>query len=344
MPDPAEIPAPMNARIRDYSDRIRTASPKGRSLPQTRAMEISRVAIEGAAARIASYVRYTPILELEAGAIDVPGRVILKLDLLQPTGTFKIRGAFNLLLVHRPELVVAASGGNFALAVNHAAHALGIRAHLFVPDSSPPEKIRRLQESGAEVTVVEGVYKDALASSQAFAATRGGLLAHAYDLPEVVAGAGTCGLEILLQVPALDTILVAVGGGGLIGGIASAVRTQARIIGVETEGTPTLHAARAAGHPIEVEVGGLALSSLGSSRLGDIAWEAARQWVTDSLLVTDDAVRKAQRFLWEKCRLVVEPGAATTVAALLSGAYVPAPDETVVALVCGANVDPATVA
>jgi threonine dehydratase len=169
-------------------------------------------------------------------------------------------------------------------------------------------------------------------------------LAHAYDLPEVVAGAGTCGLEILAQVPGLDTILVAVGGGGLIGGIASAVRTQARIIGVETENTPTLHAARAAGHPVEVEVGGLALSSLGSSRLGDIAWEAARQWVTDSLLVTDDAVRKAQKFLWEKCRLVVEPGAATTIAALLSGAYVPAPDETVVALVCGANVDPATVA
>ncbi|HUP17181.1 MAG TPA: threonine/serine dehydratase [Acidimicrobiia bacterium] len=307
-------------------------------------MEITTAAIGEAANRIAPYVRYTPILELEAGAVDVPGRIVLKLDLLQPTGTFKIRGAVNLLLSHKPELVVAASGGNFALAIAHAAHVLGIRAHLFVPDSSPPEKIRRLQGSSAEVTIVAGVYKDALAMSQAFAATVGGLLAHAYDLPEVVAGAGTCGPEILNQVPGVDSILVAVGGGGLIGGIASAVRTQATIIGVETENTPTLHAARAAGHPVEVEVGGLALSSLGSSRLGEIAWEAARQWVTDSLLVSDEAVREAQRFLWEKCRLVVEPGAATTVAALLCGAYVPAPDETVVALVCGANVDPATVA
>ncbi len=307
-------------------------------------MEITRATIEAAANRIAPYVRYTPILELEAPALDVSGHVVLKLDLLQPSGTFKIRGAFNLLLTHKPELVVAASGGNFALAIAHAAYVLGVRAHLFVPDSSPPEKIRRLKESGAEVTVVEGVYKDALAISRAFAATVGGLLAHAYDHPEVVAGAGTCGLEILMQVPGVDTILVAVGGGGLIGGIASAVRTQAKIIGVETEGTPTLHAARAAGHPVEVEVGGLALSSLGASRLGDIPWEAARQWVTDSLLVSDEAVREAQRFLWEKCRLVVEPGAATTIAALLSGAYEPEAGETVVALVCGANVDPATVA
>ena len=307
-------------------------------------MEITKAAIEEAANRIAPYVRYTPVLELEAGAIDGPGRIVLKLDLLQPTGTFKIRGAVNLLLAHKPELVIAASGGNFALAIAHAARVLGVRAYLFVPDSSPPEKIRRLRESGAEVTIVAGVYKDALAMSQSFAAKAGGLLAHAYDLPEVVAGAGTCGFEILNQVPGVDSILVAVGGGGLIGGVASAVREKAGVIGVETEGTPTLHAARAAGHPVGVEVGGLALSSLGASRLGDISWEAARQWVTDSLLVSDEAVRQAQRFLWERCRLVVEPGAATTIAALLSGAYVPAPEETVVALVSGANVDPATVA
>ena len=307
-------------------------------------MEITKAAIEEAANRIAPFVRYTPVLELEAGAIEGPGRRVLKLDLLQPTGTFKIRGAFNLLLAYKPDLVVAASGGNFALAIAHAAHVLGVRAHLFVPDSSPPEKVRRLTQSGAEVTIVAGIYKDALAMSQAFAATSGGLLAHAYDLPEVVAGAGTCGFEILDQVPGVDSILVAVGGGGLIGGISSAVRTQARIIGVETEGTPTLHAARAAGHPVEVEVGGLALSSLGASRLGDIPWEAARQWVADSLLVSDDAVREAQRLLWEKCRLVAEPGAATTIAALISGVYVPASDETVVALICGANVDPGSVA
>ena len=306
-------------------------------------MEITTAAIEEAANRIAPYVRYTPVLELEAGAVDVPGRIILKLDLLQPTGTFKARGAFNLLAVNRPDLVVAASGGNFALAIAHAAEVLGIRACLLVPDSSPADKIRRLQESGAEVTVVEGVYRDALAMSREFSATNGGLLAHAYDQAEVVEGAGTCGLEIVEQVPDVDTILVAVGGGGLIGGIASAVRTGARVVGVETEGTPTLYEARVAGHPVDVDVSGLALSSLGSSRLGDISWEAARQWVTDSLLVTDESVKEAQRFLWETCRLIAEPGGATTIAALLSGAYKPMADETVVALVCGANVDPATV-
>ena len=306
-------------------------------------MEITKAAIEAAAIRIAPFVRRTPILELESDAIDVPGRIILKLDLLQPTGTFKARGAFNLLAVNRPDLVVAASGGNFALAIAHAAEVLGIRACLFVPDSSPADKIRRLQESSAEVTIVEGVYRDALAKSREFSATNGGLLAHAYDQAEVVEGAGTCGLEILAQVPEVDTILVAVGGGGLIGGIASAVRTGARVIGVETEGTPTLYEARLAGHPVDVEVRGLALSSLGSSRLGDIAWEAARQWVTDSLLVTDEAVKEAQRFLWETCRLITEPGGAATMAALLSGAYQPMADETVVALVCGPNVDPTTV-
>ncbi len=306
-------------------------------------MEITREVIETAATRIVPYVRRTPALVLELGAMDVPGRIILKLDLLQPTGTFKIRGAFNLLLATRPELVVAASGGNFALAIAHAARVLGIRAHLFVPDSSPPEKPQRVREAGATVTIVEGIYRDALAASRAFVAQTGGQLAHAYDQAEVVAGAGTCGLEILEQVPAVDTILVAVGGGGLIGGIASAVRNQARVIGVETEGTPTLHSAMAAGHPVDVEVGGLALSSLGTNRLGDIPWEAARQWVADSLLVTDSDVVKAQRFLWETCRVIAEPGAATTVAALLSGAYVPAANETVVALVCGANVNPASI-
>lgn len=306
-------------------------------------MEISREAIAVAATRIVPYIRRTPALQLEVGAVAVAGRTILKLDLLQPTGTFKIRGAFNLLLATRPELVVAASGGNFALAIAHAARVLGIHAHLFMPDSSPPEKFQRVHDSGATVTVVKGIYRDALVESRAFVAETGGTLAHAYDQAEVVEGAGTCGMEILDQIPAVDTILVAVGGGGLIGGIASAVRGRARVIGIETEGTPTLHSARAAGHPVDVEVGGLAVSSLGSSRLGDIAWEAARQWVADSLLVTDLAVVEAQRFLWETCRLIAEPGAATTVAALLSGVYVPAGNETVVALVCGANVNPATI-
>jgi threonine dehydratase len=269
---------------------------------------------------------------------------VLKLDLLQPTGTFKVRGAFSLLAAPvRPERVVAASGGNFALAIAHAARQLGIVADLFVPDSSPPEKIRRISAYGAEVHVISGVYHHALAASREFVAESGGVEAHAYDLPEVVAGAGTCGMEIATQVPDATTVLVAVGGGGLIGGISSWFRGGAKVIGVETDGTPSMHAALAAGRPIEVEVSGLAVSSLGSNRIGDIPWDAISQWVGGSILVTDDEVRAAQSWLWNETRLIAEPGAATTVAALLTGKYQPEPGEKVVVVVCGANTDPGSV-
>jgi threonine dehydratase len=303
----------------------------------------TREDIIAAAARISGHVRRTPILELDHAG-GVPNGTVLKLDLLQPTGTFKIRGAFNLLAAtKRPERVVAASGGNFALAIAHAARELGIVADLFVPDSSPPEKIGRISAYGAKVHVIAGVYHHALAASREFAADSGGLLAHAYDLPEVVAGAGTCGMEIAAQVPTATTVLVAVGGGGLIGGISSWFRGDAKVIGVETEGTPSMHAAIAAGGPIEVEVSGLAVSSLGSNRIGDIPWNAISQWVEGSILVSDDEVRTAQRWLWNETRLIAEPGAATTVAALLTGKYQPQPGEKVVALVCGANTDPGSV-
>jgi threonine dehydratase len=303
----------------------------------------TREDIIAAAARISGHVRRTPILELDHAG-GVPNGTVLKLDLLQPTGTFKIRGAFNLLAAtKRPERVVAASGGNFALAIAHAARELGIVADLFVPDSSPPEKIGRISAYGAKVHVIAGVYHHALAASREFAADSGGLLAHAYDLPEVVAGAGTCGMEIAAQVPTATTVLVAVGGGGLIGGISSWFRGDAKVIGVETEGTPSMHAAIAAGEPVEVEVSGLAVSSLGSNRIGDIPWNAISQWVEGSILVSDDEVRTAQRWLWNETRLIAEPGAATTVAALLTGKYQPQPGEKVVALVCGANTDPGSV-
>lgn len=264
--------------------------------------------------------------------------MVLKLDMLQPTGTFKIRGAFNRLLAE-PDLrrVTAASGGNFARAIAHAARRLGIESDLFVPDSSPQEKIDALSAYGSNVHVVPGVYPDALEASIGFAAEVGGVFAHAYDQPEVVAGAGTCGMEIAAQVPDATTVLVAVGGGGLIGGVASWFRGGVEVIGVETEGTPTLHSAMAAGRPVDVELSGLAVSSLGASRIGEIAWEVASQWVSRSLLVGDDDVRAAQRWLWEEARLVVEPGSATPIAALLSGAYRPSPSEKVVALICGAN-------
>jgi threonine dehydratase len=300
----------------------------------------SRDDIEAAAQRIERHVRRTPMLGigLAFGASDVT----LKLDLLQPTGSFKVRGAFNCLLGAdpRPKRVVAASGGNFGLAIAYAARRLGVAADIFVPATSPDAKIHRLRDEGAEVHVIDGYYADALVASEAFVGGTDALFAHAYDQMDVVAGQGTCGLEMAQDAPDADVVLVAVGGGGLIGGIASWFRGETRVIGVETEHTPTLHSARAAGGPIDIEVGGLAADSLGSRRLGNIAW-AANEWVEDVLLVTDDAVRDAQRLLWNNSRLIAEPGAATTIAALASGVYQPQAGERVIALVCGANTDPA---
>jgi threonine dehydratase len=304
----------------------------------------TREDIVAAASRIAPHVRKTPVLPLEDGLLDLPGRVVLKLDLFQPTGTFKIRGAFNRLLTEpNPGRVVVASGGNFARAIAHAAHHLGIGADLFVPDTSPKEKINALSAYGATVHVIPGVYHHALAASRDFAAEVGGVFVHAYDQVEVMAGAGTCGMEIAFQVPQATTVLVAVGGGGLIGGISSWFREEVRVVGVETHGTQSLTAALAAGHPVEVEVSGLAVSSLGANRVGEIPWVAASRWVAGTVLVSDDEVVSAQRWLWERCRLISEPGGAATIAALLSAAYQPDEGETVVALVCGANTDPNSV-
>lgn len=290
-----------------------------------------------AGARIAGHVRRTPVLTMEPRS-RLEG-VTFKLDTLQPTGTFKARGAFNRLLAEdpRPERVVAASGGNFAKAIAHAAQKLGVHADLFVPDTSPREKVDALEVYGATLHLVPGMYPDALDVSLRFVAEEGGVFAHAYDQPEVVAGAGTTGMEVEAQVPGVGSVLVAVGGGGLIAGVASWFRGTARVIGVETEGTPTLHAALAAGQPVDVELSGIAVSSLGARRIGDIAWQAASRWVDQSILVADDDAVRAQTWLWEELRLVVEPGSAAPVAALLTGAYRPAPEERVVVILCGAN-------
>ena len=302
--------------------------------------------VENAADRISGHIRRTPVLELLHGVGSVPGRVTLKLDLLQPTGSFKVRGAFSRLLAAdpRPARVVAASGGNFGLAVAYAAAELGMAADIFVPESSPPAKIERLRDRGASVHVISGHYAEALEASEAWNQDNEALFAHAYDQFDVVAGQGTCAMEMAAQIPTASTVLVAVGGGGLIGGIGSWYRGDIKIVGVETERTPTLYSARMAGKPVDVEVEGLAVSSLGSRRIGDIAWEVSRRWIDGSILVSDEATADAQRWLWENCRLAVEPGAATPVAALLSGAYEPGPDEQLAVLVCGANVDPGTVA
>ncbi|HEX6947421.1 MAG TPA: threonine/serine dehydratase [Acidimicrobiia bacterium] len=296
----------------------------------------TREDIMAAAARISGHIRRTPVIEADAGLAE---HLVFKLDTLQPTGTFKIRGAYNRLLSEEalPDKVVAASGGNFARAIAHAARSLGVEAHLFVPDTSPKEKIEPLRDYGAMVHLVPGMYPEALAASVEYAEREGGLFAHAYDQPEMVAGAGTLGMELDTQVPGADTVLVAVGGGGLIAGVASWFRGAVKVVGVETDGTGSLHAAFEAGGPVDVELSGIAISSLGSRRVGEIPWEAARQWVSGSMLVSDDDIVRAQQHLWDHLRVVVEAGSAAPMAALLSGAYRPEPGERVVVVLCGAN-------
>ncbi len=239
--------------------------------------------------------------------------------------------------------MIAASGGNFGLAVAHAARELGHKAEIFVPQTSPAAKIQRIGSFGAEVHVIPGYYDEALEASRARAEETGALVMHAYDQPEVVAGQGTVGLELSEQVPDADTVLVAVGGGGLIGGVASWFAGAVRVIGVEPDRCPTLHAALAAGHPVDVDVGGIAADSLGAGCAGVIGFAAAERFVERVVLVPDNAIHDAQLRLWEEVRVIAEPGGATSVAALLCGAYRPEPNERAVALVCGGNTDPASV-
>jgi threonine dehydratase len=299
--------------------------------------EIDRADIVAAAARIGPYTRRTPILDVGA-ALSPDYRLFLKLDSMQPTGSFKVRGAFSALTaVPVPETgVVAASGGNFGLAVAHAAGALGVKATIFVPDTSPPEKVGGIGDQGADVIVVPGHYAQALAASTARAAGSGAVELHAYDQPAVVAGQGTCAREIMEQVPTATSILAAVGGGGLIGGIASWARHDLKVIGVEPELCPTLYEARRAGEPVDVPVGGVAVSSLGATRLGQIAWEA-NTWIDGAVLVSDQAIIDAQTWLWDTCRVVAEPAACAPVAALATKAHRPEPGEIVVVVVSGAN-------
>lgn len=290
-------------------------------------------------------MRRTPVLHVEGDALGVGVPLALKLDLLQVTGSFKVRGATSLLTgAHVPDAgVVAASGGNFGLAVAWAAARLGVRATIVVPATSPAAKLARIEATGAELRVVDGYYADALAVADAHVEATGALAAHAYDQREVVAGQGTAAVEVDEQIDGrLDTVLVACGGGGLLAGVAGWFGDRVRLVAVETTGTPTLHAALAAGGPTDVEVGGIAASSLGAGRLGRHAW-AARSSIDRTVLVEDDDVRDAQRRLWAATRLVAEPGGAAALAAVTSGAYVPERDERVVVLVCGANTDPADV-
>jgi threonine dehydratase len=314
--------------------------------PELDPMEVTRADIEWAYERIVAHLRRTPVVLLEPGAFGVPGRLVLKLELLQHTGSFKPRGAFNRMLAAGvgDAGVIAASGGNFGLGVAYAARVLGHRAEIFVPEAASPVKVQAIRELSADVHVIPGFYADALEACEDRVLETGALYMHAYDQPEVAAGGGTIGLELSEERFPFDTVLIAVGGGGLIGGIAAWFSGEVRVVGVETEACPTLHAALAAGAPVDVEVGGIAADSLGAMRLGRIGFEVARRFVERSLLVSDEVVIDAQRRLWRECRLVAEPGGAAALAALTSGAYVPEPDERVVVLLCGGNTDPASVA
>jgi threonine dehydratase len=291
------------------------------------------------------HVRRTPALELTTGMLGLTAPIALKLESLQVSGSFKGRGAFHKLLVSKvpPAGVVAASGGNHGAAVAYAARALGHRAEIFVPTISALTKVERLKSYGAIVHQVGAVYAEARAAAEDRAAQTGALTVHAYEDPEVFAGAGSVALEFAAQAR-FDTLLVAVGGGGLIAGCAAAIGDRVKVVAVETEGTPTLHAARRAGRPVDVAISGIAADALGASRIGAPNFEIARKLVADSILVTDEAVRMAQRRLWDELRVIAEPAGATCLAALLSGAYRPAPDEAVATLVCGANTDPASIA
>ena len=303
--------------------------------------------LQAAARRIAPYLRRTPVLELEAGAFGMPAHLTLKLEFLQLTGSFKPRGAFNRMLSATipPAGVIAASGGNHGVAVAYAARRLGVPAAVFVPTIAGPAKLQRIRDFGAEAVVTGDNYAEALTASQERARETGALIVHAYDQPEVIHGQATVGLELREQAPKLDTILVAVGGGGLIAGIASAYRgSGTRILGVEPRLAPSLHEALAAGRPVPVATSGIAADSLGAREVGNLAFKIAQQEVRRVLLIEEEDILAAQRALWRELRILLEPGGATAFAALLCGAYRPAPSERLGIVLCGANTDPALLA
>jgi threonine dehydratase len=303
---------------------------------------ISRQNILDAHKLIKPYVRATPVLAATAGELHPSAEVFLKLELLQHTGSFKPRGAFNRMLANPipPVGVVAASGGNHGIATAYAAGRLGCHAEIFVPEIASPAKVERLRTSGAGANVIGATYQEALNASNEYAARTGALIVHAYNQPETLAGQGTIGLELDEQIPQIDTVLIAAGGGGLLGGIAAWFDGRVRIVSVEPELSPCLARALEAGSPVDVSIAGIAADSLGASRCGALMFPIAQKYVTESVLVSDDDIRNAQRTLWNQFRLMAEPGGATAMAALLSGRYKVRNGERLVVLVCGANVTP----
>lgn len=301
---------------------------------------INREGIAAAYAHIRSYVRRTPVITVDGADFGLaPTRITFKLELLQHAGSFKTRGAFaSLLLGEVPEAgVVAASGGNHGAAVAFAAMRLARPATIYVPTISSPAKIQRIRDYGAELVVTGERYADALAASEEWIARSGALPVHAYDQAETLLGQGTVALELEEQAPDLDTLLVAVGGGGLIGGIAAWYAGRLKIVGVEPEAAPTLTRAVAAGRPVDAPAGGVAADSLAPRRVGELMFPLAQQYVDRVVLVADDAIIAAQAALWNVMRIVAEPGGAAAFAALLAGQYRPEPGERVGVVICGGN-------
>jgi len=308
---------------------------------------IVREDIEVASRRIGCLVRRTPVASVTWDSSDGSREVWFKLEHLQHTGSFKARGALNRVLGSAergqigPAGVVAASGGNAGLAFAYAARQAGTTSRIFVPANAPAFKVSKLKALGAEVVQVGDRYHDAHEAMLVDAERTGALIGHAYDQSEVCAGQGTVALELVEQIPEpLDVVLVAVGGGGLMAGVAAALEGAVRVVGVEPENCATLNAALAAGQPVDVAVGGVAADSLGATRIGTIAWEVALRTQVDSVTVTDEDIVRSRRRLWDDYRLVVEHGAATAIAALWSGRYVVENGSRVAVILCGANTSP----
>jgi len=308
-------------------------------------MDIRRATIEAAARRIAGDIRHTPLWRVPGRQLGVDvAELWLKLDNLQVGGSFKARGMFNRMrsLPLPAAGVVVASGGNAGIAVASAARALGVPCEVFVPELSSAAKRAALAALGATVVVGGAVYADALAACLVRQQASGALLMHAYDQPEVVAGAGTLAAEIEADAGLPDRMLVSVGGGGLIAGVAAWCAGRCRVEALEPLLAPTLHAARQAGEPVDVAVSGVAADSLGARRIGAIAWDISQRFVAATHLLDDAVIRAAQQRAWRELRLAVEPAAALPLAALWSGAVRPAPHERIALVICGANLDPAT--
>lgn len=338
---------------------------------------VNRETIAATYELIRPHVRRTPVIEVDATDFALEGRpIVFKLELLQHTGSFKPRGALASLLSRPvpPAGVVAASGGNHGLAVAFAARKLGVPARIFVPNVSAATKRDRIRELGADLVIAGERYADALAASREFAAASGAMEIHAFDQPETLLGQGTVGLEIerqcsgclaqpeltssrrdemaakraepgaqraesAIQCEGLDTLLVAVGGGGLIGGVAAWFAGRVRLVAVEPRTAPTFYRAREAGRPVDAEAGGIAAESLAPRQVGQLMFPLAQKYVERAVLVEDDAIREAQQTLWRVMRLASEPGGAAAFAALLSGAYRPDAGERVGVVLCGSNTD-----